>query len=103
VLHLWFWERRHQREDRGSGNRYYRRTIPADVRASLQKRPKERAPCGSRKTHISISLDTADRAADLASGSEDLSEEDAQDRRQAMMTTLTLPTFDHEDDEFSSR
>jgi hypothetical protein len=39
----------------------------------------------------------------LASGSEDLSEKDAQDRRQAMMTALTLPTFDDEDDEFSSQ
>jgi hypothetical protein len=82
---------------------YYRRTTPADVRASLQKLPKERAPRGSYKTHISISLGTADRAADLASGSEDLPEKDAQDRRQAMMTTLTLPTFDDEDDQFSSK
>jgi hypothetical protein len=29
-----------------------------------------------------------------------LSEKDAQDRRQAMMTTPTLPTFDDEGDEF---
>lgn len=33
----------------------------------------------------------------------ELSEKDAQDRRQAMMTTLMLPTFDGEDDEFSSK
>ena len=48
---------------KGSDNWYYRRTIPADVRASLQKLPKERVPRGWYKTHISISLATADRAA----------------------------------------
>jgi hypothetical protein len=42
-------------------------------------------------------------SANLASGSEDLSEKDVEDRRQAMMAKLTLPTFDDEDDEFSSR
>jgi hypothetical protein len=36
---------------------------------------------------------------DLASGPEDLSEKDAQDRRQAMIAKLTLPTFDDEDDD----
>ena len=48
---------------KGSDNWYYRRTIPADVRAILQKLPKERRPRGWYKTHISISLGTADRAA----------------------------------------
>jgi hypothetical protein len=39
----------------------------------------------------------------LASSAEVFSEKDAQDRRQAMMTTLMLSTFDDEDDEFSSK
>jgi hypothetical protein len=47
----------------GSDNWYYRRTIPADVQAILQKLPKERRPRGWYKTHISISLGTADRTA----------------------------------------
>jgi hypothetical protein len=47
----------------GSDNWYYRRTIPADVRRILEKLPKERRPRGWYKTHISISLGTADRAA----------------------------------------
>jgi integrase len=55
---------------KGSDNWYYRRTIPADVRASLQKLPKERAPRGWYKTHISISLGTADRTAAKAKCSE---------------------------------
>jgi len=55
----------------------------------------------TRRTSASLSAPLT-RAADLAGGSEDLSEKDAQDRRQAMMTTLTLSTFDNEDDEFSS-
>jgi hypothetical protein len=43
-------------------------------------------------------------SAGLASGTEDLSEKDAQDRHQATMAKLTLPTFDdEEDDEFSSK
>ena len=46
---------------KGSDNWYYRRTIPADVRAILQKVAKERRPRGWYKTHISISLGTADR------------------------------------------
>lgn len=46
----------------GSDNWYYRRTIPADVQTILQKLPKERRPPGWYKTHISISLGTADRA-----------------------------------------
>jgi hypothetical protein len=37
-------------------------------------------------------------SADLASATEDLSAKDAQDRQKAVMTTLTLPTFDDEDD-----
>ena len=48
---------------KGSDNWYYRRTIPADVRAILLKLPKERRPRGWYKTHISISLGTADRVA----------------------------------------
>jgi hypothetical protein len=47
----------------GSDNWYYRRTIPADVRVILDKLPNERRPRGWYKTHISISLGTADRAA----------------------------------------
>src|SRR3954468_11567311 len=46
---------------KGSDNWYYRRTIPADVRVILEKLPKERRPRGWYKTHISISLGTADR------------------------------------------
>jgi hypothetical protein len=42
-------------------------------------------------------------SANSASGSEDLSEKDVQDRHQAMMAKLTLPTLDEEDEEFSSR
>ncbi len=43
-------------------------------------------------------------SADLARGSEDLSEKDAVDRQQAMIGKLyaKLPTFDDEDDEFPS-
>jgi 5-methylcytosine-specific restriction protein A len=48
---------------KGSDNWYYRRTIPADVRAILQKIAKERRPRGWYKTHISISLGTPDRVA----------------------------------------
>jgi hypothetical protein len=48
---------------KGTGNWYYRRTIPADVRPILQKLAKERRPRGRYKTHISISLGTADRTA----------------------------------------
>ncbi|WP_346283304.1 DUF6538 domain-containing protein [Bradyrhizobium sp. 40] len=44
-------------------NWYYRRTIPKDVQMLLQKLPKERRPRGWYKTHISISLGTADRTA----------------------------------------
>ncbi|WP_213772341.1 DUF6538 domain-containing protein [Bradyrhizobium sp. dw_78] len=44
----------------GTDNWYYR-TIPADVRAILEKLPKGRRPPGWYKTHISISLRTADR------------------------------------------
>jgi hypothetical protein len=35
----------------------------------------------------------------LASSSEDLSAKDAQDRQQAMFASLTLPTFDDEDEQ----
>src|SRR5262249_47547883 len=45
----------------GSDNWYYRRKIPADVKAILEKLPKERHPPGWYKEHISISLGTADR------------------------------------------
>lgn len=48
---------------KGSDNWYYRRTIPTDVRVVLQKLAKERRPRGWYKTHISISLGTADRTA----------------------------------------
>jgi len=43
-------------------------------------------------------------SADLARGSEDLSEKDKVDRKQAMMGKLydKLPTFDEEDDEYQS-
>jgi integrase len=47
----------------GSDNWYYRSKIPTDVQAVLQKLPKERRPPGWYKTHVSISLGTADRAA----------------------------------------
>lgn len=48
---------------KGSDNWYYRRTIPADVRALLAKLPARQRPRGWYKTHISISLGTADRDA----------------------------------------
>lgn len=48
---------------KGSDNWYYRRTIPADIRAILEKLPKGRRPRGWYKTHISLSLGTADRTA----------------------------------------
>lgn len=48
---------------KGSDNWYYRRTIPADVRVILQKLVNEGRPRGWYKTHISISLGTADRTA----------------------------------------
>ncbi len=47
----------------GSDNWYFRRTIPADVRAILAKLSKAQRPKGWYKTHIAISLRTADRAA----------------------------------------
>ncbi|WP_299806068.1 recombinase family protein [Tardiphaga sp.] len=46
----------------GSDNWYYRRRIPANVRAALAKVPKAQRPPGWFKDHISISLGTADRA-----------------------------------------
>jgi len=45
----------------GSDNWYYRRTIPADVRLILASLPREKWPRNWYKTHISISLGTADR------------------------------------------
>ena|SRR5205085_1569328 len=59
----------------------------------------------ARRTSASLSAPLTtpricNRAAGLASGSEDLLEKDAQHRRQAMMTT---PTLDDENDEFSSK
>lgn len=46
----------------GSDNWYFRRQIPADVRALLEKLPKAQRPRNWYRTHISISLKTADRA-----------------------------------------
>jgi len=48
---------------KGSANWYYRRTIPADVQGLLAKLPKHRRPRGWYKTHIAISLGTADARA----------------------------------------
>lgn len=45
----------------GSDNWYFRRTIPADVRVILATLPKAQRPRNWYKTHISISLRTADR------------------------------------------
>jgi len=39
----------------------------------------------------------------LATGSEDVSEKDREDRGKAMFANLSLPTFDDEDDGFSSK
>jgi hypothetical protein len=39
---------------------YFRRQIPADVRAILKKLPKSQRPANWYRTHISISLKTAD-------------------------------------------
>ena len=47
----------------GSDNWYFRRQIPADVRAILEGLPKSQRPVNWYRTHISISLKTADRAA----------------------------------------
>jgi hypothetical protein len=47
----------------GSDNWYFRRTIPADVQAILAKLPKAQRPRNWYKTHIAISLRTADRSA----------------------------------------
>jgi integrase len=47
---------------KGSENWYYRRTIPADVRGILATLPRSKRPPGWYKTHIAISLRTADRA-----------------------------------------
>jgi hypothetical protein len=46
----------------GSDNWYYRRKLPTDVQHILDRIPKERRPRRWFKTHISISLGTADRA-----------------------------------------
>jgi hypothetical protein len=46
----------------GSDNWYYRKHIPADVRAILARLPKAQRPPGWHRDHISISLKTADRA-----------------------------------------
>jgi hypothetical protein len=45
----------------GSDNWYFRRKIPADVQRILASLPKDQRPAGWYKTHISISLGTADR------------------------------------------
>jgi hypothetical protein len=45
----------------GSDNWYFRRQIPADVRAILEKLPKSQRPANWYRTHISISLKTPDR------------------------------------------
>jgi hypothetical protein len=47
---------------KGSDNWYFRRTIPADVRTILDKAPQAQRPRNWYRTHISISLKTADRA-----------------------------------------
>jgi hypothetical protein len=47
----------------GSDNWYFRRTIPADVQRILEKLPAGKRPRNWYKTHISISLGTADRVA----------------------------------------
>lgn len=47
---------------RGSDNWYYRKRIPADVRAILAKLPKAQRPANWYKDQISISLRTADRS-----------------------------------------
>ncbi|KAA5597221.1 DUF6538 domain-containing protein [Blastochloris sulfoviridis] len=46
---------------KGSDNWYFRRKIPADVQRILASLPKDQRPAGWYKTHISISLGTADR------------------------------------------
>lgn len=46
----------------GSDNWYFRRQIPADVRVILEKLPKAQRPRNWYRTHISISLKTANRA-----------------------------------------
>jgi len=46
----------------GSDNWYFRRQIPADVRSILEKLPKAQRPRNWYRTHISISLKTANRA-----------------------------------------
>jgi integrase len=47
----------------GSDNWYFRRQIPADVRVILGKLPKAQRPRNWYRTHINISLRTADRGA----------------------------------------
>lgn len=47
---------------KGSDNWYFRRTIPADVQRLLAKLPASRRPRNWYRTHIAISLGTADRA-----------------------------------------
>lgn len=46
---------------KGSNNWYFRRTIPADVKSILGRLPKAQRPRNWYRTHISISLKTADR------------------------------------------
>jgi hypothetical protein len=48
---------------KGSDNWYYRRTIPAEIKRVLAKLPSEKRPRNWYKTHIAISLGTADRTA----------------------------------------
>lgn len=47
---------------KGSDNWYFRRTIPADVKRILAKLPRGKRPPNWYKTHIAVSLGTADRA-----------------------------------------
>jgi integrase len=47
---------------KGSANWYFRRTIPADVQRILAKLPRGKRPPNWYKTHVSISLKTADRS-----------------------------------------
>ena len=54
----------------GSDNWYYRRTIPADVRRTLEKATKKARRPGWHQTHIMISTGTPDRAVAKTAGAE---------------------------------
>jgi hypothetical protein len=55
---------------KGSDNWYYRRTIPADVQRLLAGLPTSQKPANWYKTHLSISLRTADRTVAKAKAAE---------------------------------